>query len=112
MLETFGAGPSSNAPTQHRCFHRVGRAADHLVGVGVAEWVDVAGVLRPQDDVRLGDTARGHVPGEAEGCLGMVVEHRSTLGVEVEARFGYVALDRGHPHRACRCGSGTGRAAQ
>ena len=63
------------------------------LGVGVAQRVDVGGVLGPDDEVRGGCPAGVDLPLGLEGRRDVVVEDLPALGVEVEPRPGHVALD-------------------
>ena len=72
-----------------------GDILDLVVGLLVAVRVDVGGVLRPDDQVRLGTLPGGDLVGELLGDPDVVVEHRLTLRVEVQAQPGHIALDRG-----------------
>ena len=72
---------------------RVDRLEDEGLGVGVAQGVDVGGVLGPDDEVRGGCPTGVDVLLGLEGRSDVVVEDLPALRVEVEPRPGHVALD-------------------
>ena len=74
--------------------------------VGVAERVDVGGVLRPDHQVGLRLGAGGDRRGGGPGHGDVVVEDGAALGVEVQPGSRDVALDG---HEPCRCAVRRGR---
>ena len=97
-----GPGAGQDGADHHRHPDLVGHGPDLPGGVGVADRVDVRGVLGPDHQVGAGGPACADVVGEAAGLRDVVVEHGPALGVEVEARARDVALHGGHRDRRAR----------
>ena len=64
---------------QNRCTDRGGRGRDVSGGVGVAQRIDVGGVLRPDHDVRGVDLTATDLRGEFEGLRNVIVEDRACV---------------------------------
>ena len=97
-------GPSSTPPTRIGTPIARGRGVDPAARVGVADRVDVAGVLRPHHQVGLLGPAGRDLGGQRERGVDVVVEHGPALGVELQPEPGHVALhDRDRDRPAVRC---------
>ena len=98
----MSSGPASTVPSTIGTPTARAASVDRRGGVGVAQRVDVRGVLRPQHHVRARAATGGDVRGELLGDPHVVVEHRAALRVEVQAEPRHVALhgrDRHGAHR-------------
>ena len=97
----FGSGFADQDRAQHDRHPDGARGpVDRRGGVGVAQRVDVGGVLRPQHHVRARAQPGGDVGGELLGDPHVVVEHRPALRVEVQTQPRHVALHGCDRHRA------------
>src|SRR5262249_425983 len=94
------SGPSSAAPPrigagghrgdEDRGGDRAGGGVDRQGRVGVAQRVDVAGVLRPDHQVWVWGLTAPDLVGQLDGGLDVVVQHGAALLVEVKAKAGDV----------------------
>ena len=92
-----GSGAFEHRADEDRCTDGVRRVGDLRGRVRVArvvgdERVDVAGVLRPDHDVRFRGSAGRDLGGEGERGPHVVVEHGAALRVEFETEPRHVAL--------------------
>jgi len=85
---------SEDRADQQRRVDGIARGGDDGLRIGVAQRVDVRGVLRPHRQVWSGLGPRLHRHGHALGRPRVVVQDGPTLGVEVQPGSGHVALDR------------------
>ena len=92
LLHVVRPGPSSTAPTSTGTPTSRTAASISALRRGVAERVDVGGVLRPDHEVGRGDLAGPDVGGEPVRRVDVVAQHLLALAQEVQPDARHVAL--------------------